>query len=287
MYIPICFAYIIPAVRYGRGTIITPEQINISRKPFCIMGALDCLAATMQVFASVYLPGPLLVLLPQAAIPCSMFFTRYLLPSTTYYRWTQYLGAAVVVLGILVVLEPVVSHRRSPDFYCEAVDLYNDCTVCQVESTQDGCLSHLPKSNDDGGDDNDDDGVLWFFQQYQQSNRTNPADGSALCQWLPYEEALKEEEFLTFAWSLVMLASTIPMTLSTIYKELALGDGIEIDPIYLNGWIAIFQFLFSLLVAIPAGWFSSPSIAPWNVPQNLWDGLKCFAGDGMLGSFLY
>ena len=41
-------------------------------------------------------------------------------------------------------------------------------------------------------------------------------------------------------WALVMIFSCVPMTLSSVYKEKALGET-ELDPIYLNGWIAVFQ----------------------------------------------
>jgi drug/metabolite transporter (DMT)-like permease len=46
-------------------------------------------------------------------------------------------------------------------------------------------------------------------------------------------------------WSIVMMLSTIPNTLSSVYKEMALGET-ELDPIYLNGWVAVFQLMFSL-----------------------------------------
>jgi len=36
------------------------------------MGFLDCLAGIMQIFAATYLPGSLIVLLTQSAIPISM-----------------------------------------------------------------------------------------------------------------------------------------------------------------------------------------------------------------------
>lgn len=35
-------------------------------------------------------------------------------------------------------------------------------------------------------------------------------------------------------WSLVLVLSCIPMALSSVYKEMALGES-ELDPIYLNG----------------------------------------------------
>ncbi len=247
-YIPLSFLYIIPMIRYG--TRITAEQIAMSRTPFLIMGALDCLASTLQLFAAMYVPGNLLVLLPQAVIPCSMALS-YMLRRERYH-WRQYTGALIVLLGLVVVLEPVLTFHHSPDYYCEAVSIDNDCTVCQSETTQQSCLSHVQPIGD--------------VSEYAN-----------LCQWLPYQQASKKDDELTFGWSLLLLASAIPMTLSAMYKQVAL-DVAELDPVYLNGWISIFQFLFALLVAVPAAWLTR--VAPFDVPQNMWDGLLCFLGHG-------
>lgn len=245
MHIPICFAYIIP--KFGM------EKLDLPQRPFWIMGALDCLATSMQIFSSVYLPGPLLVLLPQAAIPFSIVLSRYLLKER--YHWSQYVGASVVIAGILVVLEPIISGSRSPDYYCEAIHEAEACTICQVEQTQENCLSHRGDSGLFGEDD-------------------------ALCQWLPSDQATREREFLTFVWSFVMIASCIPMSLSTIYKEVALGSETQLHPIVLNGWISIYQLFFSALLVIPAGMVSAPVVDPWDVPRNLWHGLLCYTGHG-------
>ena len=51
-------------------------------------------------------------------------------------------------------------------------------------------------------------------------------------------------------WSIMMIFSCIPMTLSSVYKEIALGER-ELDPMYLNGWIAIFQLGFTFVLVIP------------------------------------
>jgi drug/metabolite transporter (DMT)-like permease len=261
MYIPICFAYIVPTSKFGWfNNSITPEQLALPKRPFAIMGALDCLAMSMQIFASVYLPGTLLVLLPQAAIPLSMIFSRYLLHER--YGVRQYLGAMVVLAGILIVLEPVITLRHAPEYYCEAVNVHNDCTICQVEATEDACRSHKNETPEflwDGDDSNNSGGM---------------------CDWLPFDEASKDTEFLISVWSLVMIASCVPMTLSTVYKQMALGDGTDLDPIYLNGWIAVFQFCFSLVLAFPAGMSSSPSVSPLDLPRNVWDGIQCYLGHG-------
>lgn len=186
--IPVCFAYIIPMARNGT---IPREQLEMSKRPFAIMGTLDAMAGIMQIFAATYLPGPLLILLGQAAIPVSMVISRYLLSAR--YNVFQYVGALIVAGGIITVLAPALS----------------------------------------GG-------------------------GSAL-------------------WACVMIVSTVPMTLSSVYKEIALGEK-ELDPIYLNGWIAVFQFLFSLVLCIPSSLATEPPVPIPDLPANMWDGLRCYVG---------
>jgi hypothetical protein len=78
-------------------------------------------------------------------------------------------------------------------------------------------------------------------------------------------------------WTIIMLCSTIPMTLSSVYKEIALGET-ELDPMFLNGWIAVFQLLFSFPLMIPAALASDPPVQVPDLPENLWNGLRCFAG---------
>ena len=78
-------------------------------------------------------------------------------------------------------------------------------------------------------------------------------------------------------WSLVAIASCVPMCLSSIYKEISMGET-DLDPIYLNAWIAVFQFLFSIPLAIPAALVGTPPLQPSELPQNLWNGLECYVG---------
>jgi hypothetical protein len=60
MYVPVCFAYIIPMARNGG---IPKEQLDLPYKPFAVMGGLDAIAGIMQVFAATYLPGPIIILM--------------------------------------------------------------------------------------------------------------------------------------------------------------------------------------------------------------------------------
>ncbi len=104
VYIPVCFAYIIPMAKYG---LIPAEQFEVPKKTFAIMGTLDALAGIMQIFGSTYLPGPLIILLLQAAIPVSMIISKYLV--NAQYNKFQYLGALIVAGGIMIVLSPSLS----------------------------------------------------------------------------------------------------------------------------------------------------------------------------------
>jgi len=315
------------------------------------MGALDSMATMMQVYAAVYLPGPLLILLPQAAIPLSFLVLAspcYSKRHTTNtnsnhqpqrqeqaqeehrepsenrkYQWTQYLGAAAVVLGIIILMEPLLTSRRSPDFYCEAVDLDNDCTICQMENSRESCLAHLVIDDDDRPKSVGADTALMWRRaaEIQQDDQFTPTN--SLCQWLPFEEATRQDEILTFIWSLVLIASCIPMTLSTFYKEWALGDAdtsrttsleesdrtngttattpetdlnderlqsmqqqqSQRDPIYLNGWIAVFQLFFAVPLCVLGGLVSSPMVPPEEILPNLWHGFQCyFRGIGSITS---
>jgi CRT-like, chloroquine-resistance transporter-like len=70
-----------------------------------------------------------------------------------------------------------------------------------------------------------------------------------------------------------------------IYKEISVGAaGYNLDPVFLNGWIAVYQSLFSLLLAVPAGTMASPAVPPQLVLQNLYNGWLCFTGVGTMES---
>lgn len=187
-YVPVTFAYIIPAINKGW---IPKEQTELPKKPFMVMGGLDSLAGIMQVFAVTYLPGPLVILLTQAAIPINMVLCKLILHAE--YNGFQYTGAIVVAAGIATVLIPTMT----------------------------------------GGGD--------------------------------------------ITWAIVLILSCVPMTLSSVYKEIALGET-ELDPMYLNGWIAVFQASFALVLCVPASMASDPPVSVENLPQNLYDGAKCFVG---------
>jgi len=245
MYIPLSFLYILPVAKFQllNGTI-SQEQLNLPKKPFAVMGFLDCLAGIMQIFAATYLPGPLLILLSQMAIPVSMILSKNMLNAT--YQPYQYVGAVVVAMGIIVVLAPSLNDSGSET--CQAYDEDKFCSICEDITDADTCGAQLD------GD-------------------------TTICHW----DTAKSSSTQLLIWAGVMVVSCVPMTLSSIYKEKALGDT-ELDPVFLNGWIAVFQFLFSIPLAIPAALAGQPPIYPSDLWDNLTGGLKCWVGGDTIDS---
>ena len=255
----------------------------MNKKPFIIMGLLDCITCLLMTFSAVYLPGSLLILLPQAAIPISMILSKHI-KGESYFKY-QYLGSVVVVLGILVVLEPLVTQRHVADYTCLAYDEHEFCALCSEETTEEGCLSHGITSGGDGGGSfvihepwNEENNVA--LRSLMGQNETSTPD--QLCHWAPSDiqsSSSGSSTSTTLLWSVVTILACIPMTLSSIYKELALsGSQQNLDPIFLNGWVAFYQLLFSLPLSVPAGMTSSPPVPPHELPQNIWDGIKCYLG---------
>jgi len=206
IYIPLSFAYIIPMFFFGKH-IITAEQRAIPWYKFCIMGCLDGTAGIMQTFAVNHIPsGGLIILLTQAAIPISMLISKISLKAK--YKVEHYIGALVVICGLVLVLVPQFLHPDNSGTH--------GVPVWQI-------------------------GV----------------------------------------WCGVLILSCVPMTLSSVYKEKALGEQ-EIDVIYLNGWVAVYQFLISIPLAIPAAYASN--IAIKDIPENVWDGARCYFGYNSIDS---
>lgn len=76
-------------------------------------------------------------------------------------------------------------------------------------------------------------------------------------------------------WSAVLVLSCVPMCLSTVYKERALAK-VDIDPIFLNGFVSVYQFMISIPLSIPAAPFTG--VAVRDVGRNAVDGWRCYIG---------
>lgn len=259
IYVPLCFIYILPVQRYSLLNNAIPNEVQrMNKRPFVIMGLLDCITCLLFTFAAVYLPGSLLILLPQSAIPISMILSKYI--KGERYAIYQYLGAIIVILGIMVVLEPLITQRHVNQV-CVAYDEDEFCSVCVGEVTEEGCLSH---SIEGGADDSDNhqpwnvegDSYMMMLRYMAQQQSNDTASGEEaddhdgkLCYWAPTDSSSSSGSSATsttLLWSVVAILACIPMTLSSIYKEVSLsGSQTNIDPIFLNGWVALYQLFVS------------------------------------------
>jgi len=73
---------------------------------------------------------------------------------------------------------------------------------------------------------------------------------------------------------LLFFSATIPTAVSGVYKEIAFRGEDDLDVWYLNGWVALFQFLFGLTYAPLAAVLSG--LAMKDIPTNLYHGLLCW-----------
>ncbi|KAG7352052.1 CRT-like, chloroquine-resistance transporter-like protein [Nitzschia inconspicua] len=270
LYILMSFAYIKPVTTFGwfNHSIPYSHFTNLSKKPFFIMGCLDAVGAAMQVLATVYLPGTLLVLIPQAAIPLSMLAGSAILREK--YTQNQFLGASVVFCGILVVLYPILTHQSEADHYCQAKDVQKDCVLCEAETTEEDCTSHLK------GHNNSHHSTAWIHSlaTISTGNGTDTNDNTDhYCIWISREVSVRDDDWLVFAWSIVMLISCVPSVMSTVYKQVALQT--PLDPILVNGWVALFQFLCGMFLVVPSGLVSSPKVHPLELGTNWMNAMEC------------
>ncbi len=188
---------------------ITPEMEAISKWTWCLLGLLDSIAGLLQVIGVAYSSnGAVATLCMQAAPAVSLIVTKLIIPATKY-RISQYVGATVTTLGIVVVLLPDIIDPGSSG-----------------SSSSD---SHL-----------------------------SPGIAAVL-----------------------IIVSCVPMCVSSVYKEIALKNQ-EVDVWYCNGWVAVFQLLFSFIFLYPFALVQG--IAAKDVWTNLGDGFVCYGGRDSLSS---
>lgn len=85
----------------------------------------------------------------------------------------------------------------------------------------------------------------------------------------------------TMMWYVVLILSCVPMCFSSVYKEKALGE-LDIDVVYLNGWVAVYQFLFAIPLCIPSAALTGMSIP--EIMPNMYSGWLCYLGYDSLES---
>jgi drug/metabolite transporter (DMT)-like permease len=76
-------------------------------------------------------------------------------------------------------------------------------------------------------------------------------------------------------WLAMLVLSCVPACLSSVYKEKALGE-VDINVIYLNGWVAVFQTAMAIPLCFPSASLTGLSMS--EILPNLHGGLLCSLG---------
>jgi drug/metabolite transporter (DMT)-like permease len=240
IYIPICFAYIIPILSYTN--IISKEQTEIPKYKFAVMGYYDSIAGIMQTYAVNYITSAsTVVLVQQSAIPISMVVSSLTLNSK--YTVSQYIGATIVMSGIVFVLIP--EFIGSTNTIATSSEISSESNMGSFFTASSSSSSSILSSRDSSS------------IHFNSSSISISSNSSELL------------------WIAILVISCIPMCLSSVYKEKALGET-EIDCTYLNGWVAIFQFLIAIPLMIPSATVQGIPVS--NIIPNLYDGMLCWFG---------
>ena len=218
----------------------------IPKYKFAIMGGMDSLAGVMSTFSLNYIPNAsLVVLLGQASIPISMIISRIFLKAR--YSHSQYAGAGVVMLGIVIVLIPEFFGKKGEGEVGQNQNFWIFIQIVSIGEQKDTSEEKRKGRSE-------------ATTVYGSTITNNPLTR-------PFAPHL--------APSLLSLIP-VPGVFSSVYKEKALGT-VDIDVTYLNGWVALFQFLFALPLAIPSAYASNLTVP--QIPQNMIDGARCAMGE--------
>lgn len=243
IYVPMCFIYIWPMMWFTGEKVITKEQKEIPKYKFAVMGAYDSLAGIMQVFAVNYIKSSsIVVLVQQSAIPINMGISYSMLNAK--YTFAQYTGAAVVLFGIVVVLIP----QMMPQYTLPAPSLGAAHDGTGYEGGYDAHSGH--------GGGHSIHAHEHYAADASSSSSADDGGGDAL-------------------WIAIMVVSCVPMCLSSVYKEIALGE-MEIDVVYLNGWVAVFQFLMAVPLVLPSSAVIGMPMSA--IIPNMISGWDCYMG---------
>lgn len=99
-------AYGLVLWRRRRSGTVTEEMLRVPMGPFVFIGLLECLAQVIGLFAASSLPGSMLPILGQTFLIWQFVFSGLVLK--TKFNRRHFVGAALVLLGLVVVNDPSV-----------------------------------------------------------------------------------------------------------------------------------------------------------------------------------
>jgi hypothetical protein len=247
------------------------QALEVPKYKWAIMGGLDSIAGIMQSLSVNYIKnGSLVVLLMQSAIPVCRPDDGQRRP----HRRSQ----------ISLVVSKVIMKKRYTWYQ------YLGATIVAVRR---GLAHRLFLMVGRRG------GVAWSHRRAsavlpppQRHWQQPPAVERYSCAFVHSHVPLQVS-----LWSMRPATAALTACRRSVYKEIALGDT-DVDAVYMNGWIAIFQFIASFPLLIPGAYASDPVVEPKDIPgawsraprasawplshlralapsANLWDGMRC------------
>lgn len=95
-----------------RTTAITPQMTAFPKYRLAIMGLLDTLFNLTSTFPVQHIGGNLSNVLSQTVLPMNMAISYFVLK--TRFKWNHYLGALLVIGGVIVKMSPGLTGDSSP-----------------------------------------------------------------------------------------------------------------------------------------------------------------------------
>eukprot|EP01137_Pigoraptor_chileana_P008059 Opistho-2@54385 len=281
MYIPISFIVIWIKIRFTND--ITPEQRSFPQYKFAIMGFLDSMAGLLSVVGGRQVPGMMQNLLTQGVVPVTM------------------------LMSILCLRPRGCSTCRSARAFLQKHKVkFNEESLLPQECTDTECKSWV-LINGTSVKGSDTRNLETLIAKELPSTLTYQATlyTSAKAWNKHFREFYTVPQYLgaliilcgllvsvwpavtggngagPALWDMIFFTNTIPTALSSVYKEIAFRSVEDMDVWYLNGYVAVYQFIFGLPYAPLAAVMTDLKIS--DIPSNLWDGARClFTGENFI-----
>jgi len=266
--VPINFAVIFFKIFMTKS--ITPEMRSFPKYKFAVMGLLDSLQGFLIVVGGVQVPGIMQSLLLQGAVPVTMIFSILMLRPRGCDNCKR---VRAILKKTGVPFEEAQSLQS-----CEGSE-------CSCYVTVNGMEVNVENLGESLGNGSFRKVVLttsaksWkthtstFYQTTQYIGAVIIMGGIVVSMWdsLTKKGASSGGNAL---YEMIFFLATVPTAVSGVYKEIAFRDQEDMDVWYLNGWVALFQFIFGLTYAPLAATMSGLPIH--EIPSNLYGGFLCW-----------
>eukprot|EP00698_Gefionella_okellyi_P011877 TRINITY_DN3161_c0_g1_i1.p1 TRINITY_DN3161_c0_g1~~TRINITY_DN3161_c0_g1_i1.p1 ORF type:complete len:599 (+),score=60.86 TRINITY_DN3161_c0_g1_i1:41-1837(+) len=276
VYIPVNFAVIFFKLVFTNH--ITKDQMQFPKYKFAVMGALDSLQGLLIVVGGSKVPGVMQNLLMQGVVPVTMLFSIVMLRNR---------GCSICKeTRALLSKEKVnfIEKSTQPEQCSESTCF---CSVSVGERTFDpqqvrelASMEKLRQMLGSGQIQLFTSAKPWalhlktYYSVAQYIGAVIILSGLLVSVWPALSGGGSgNSQAGPPLWDMVFFLATVPTAISAVYKQIAF-ESVDLDVWYLNGWVALFQFIIGLAYAPLAAVMSG--LAVTDIPINIWQGLRCF-----------